>query len=166
VSSPGLVAWSAAANVPWLTLTPGGGGVPQSVLVAPDNRGLGLGTYRGHVSFAAAHTSNSPVSVVVRLDIVAQAPVAGRWLALETDPVLSLDLGDSSGAVAGTGLLLLGSRPFTVAGTRTADTVALRLQPDSGAAFLLTAFFASDNVMRGLLVGPGFPGDSVVIFRQ
>ena len=166
VSSEGVIAWSAFADVPWLSLEPGGGGVPQSVLVTPDNRGLVLGTYRGHVTFTAAHTSNSPASVVVRLDIVAQAPLAGRWVALESAPVLSLDLRDSSTVVAGTGLLVVGSIPFTVAGVRTADTVAMTLMPDSGTGYRLTSYFAGDNVMRGLLVGPGYPGDSVVIFRQ
>lgn len=166
VSGSGLVEWTAAADVPWLALMPAGGGVPQSVLVAPDNQGLLLGTHRGVVSFAAPLASNSPVRAVVRLDIVAQAPLAGRWLAAWSAVVLSLDLQDSAGAVAGSGLLAVSGTPFTVIGTRTGGDVALTLQPPTGAPITLHAFFFNDHTLRGALTGPGFPGDSVVLFRQ
>ncbi len=166
VSGTGLFEWTAAADVPWLALTPAGGGVPQSVLVAPDNQGLLLGTHRGVVAFAAPLASNSPVRAVVRLDIVAQAPLAGRWLAAWDAVVLTLGLRDSAGGVAGSGLLTAGATPFTVIGTRTGDNVALTLQPPGGAPLALNAFFFNDHVMRGSLTGPGFPGDSVLVFRQ
>jgi hypothetical protein len=166
VSSSGLVEWTAEADVPWLALSPAGGGVPQGVVVAPDNQGLLFGTYRGVVSFAAPSASNSPVRAVVRLDIVAQAPLAGRWLAAWNAAVLSLDLRDSAGAVAGSGLLTVSGTAFTVIGVRTGDNVALTLQPPGGAPLALNAFFFTDHVMRGSLTGPGFPGDSVLVFRQ
>ena len=51
-------------------------------------------------------------------------------------------------------------------GTRTGDNVALTLQPPGGAPLALNAFFFTDHVMRGSLTGPGFPGDSVLVFRQ
>jgi len=166
LSSSGLVDWAAAADVPWLAFTPVVGGVPQSVLVSPDNRGLVLGSYFGSVSFAAPKASNAPVRTVVRLDIVARAPLAGRWLAVWDLIVFTLDLRDSPTGVAGTGLLVVGSTPFTVTGTRTGGDVALTFQPPSGAPLVFNSFFATDHVMRGLLTGPGFPGDSVVMFRQ
>lgn len=166
VSSSGLLEWTVSADVPWLALTPAGGGVPQSVLVAPDNEGLPLGAYHGTVSFSAPRASNSPVRATVRLDIVAQAPLAGRWLAAWGAGFLSLDLRDSAGAVVGSGLLTVGNTIVTVLGMRTGDGIALALQPPSGAPLALNAFFVNDHVMRGSLTGPGFPGDSVYVFRQ
>ncbi len=166
LSSAGQVEWTAEADVPWLTLSPTGGGVPQGVLVAPDNRGLPLGTYRGVVSFAAPSASNNPVRAAVRLDIVAQAPLAGRWLGAWDLAVLSLDLRDSAGAVAGFGLLIASGTAFTVSGVRSGDNVALTLQLPAGAPLALDAYFFNDNVLRGSLTGPGFPGDSIVLFRQ
>lgn len=166
VSGTGQVEWTAEADVPWLALLPANGGVPQSVVLVPDNQGLLLGTHSGVVSFAAPSASNSPVRAVVRLDIVAQAPLAGRWLAGWSAVVLSLDLRDSAAAVSGSGLLTVSGTPFTVTGTRTGDNVALTLQPPGGAPLALNAFFFNDHVMRGSLTGPGFPGDSVLVFRQ
>ncbi|MEK6769853.1 MAG: hypothetical protein AABY85_12820, partial [Gemmatimonadota bacterium] len=75
-------------------------------------------------------------------------------------------LRDSAGAVAGWGLLIASGTAFTVIGTRTGDNVALTLQPPGGAPLALNAFFFTDHVMRGSLTGPGFPGDSVLVFRQ
>ena len=166
VSSSGLLEWTATADVPWLALTPASGGVPQSVLVAPDNEGLLLGTHQGTVAFSAPHASNSPVRAMVRLDIVAQVPLVGRWLAAWGTGFLSLALRDSAGAVVGSGLLTVGNTVVTVLGMRTRDGVALVLQPPNGAPLALNAFFVNDHVMRGSLTGPGFPGDSIYVFRQ
>jgi len=166
VSSSGLFEWTATADVPWLALTPATGGVPQSVLVTPDNEGLPLGAHRGTVSFSAPRASNSPVRAVIRLEVVAQAPLAGRWLAAWGAGFLSLELRDSAGEVTGSGLLTVGNTVLTVLGVRTGDNVALALQPPSGAPLALNAFFVNDHVMRGSLTGPGLPGDSVYVFRQ
>jgi len=166
VSGTGPLSWTAEADVPWLSLSPTSGGILQSVLVVANQQGLPLGTYDGIVSFVAAGTSNSPVRAVVRVDVVAQAPLAGRWLAAWGVVVLSIELRDSADAVTGSGLLTVGSTPFTVTGARTGDNIALTLQPPSGAPIALRAFFANDHVMRGSLTGPGFPGDSVLLFRQ
>jgi hypothetical protein len=166
VSGTGLVEWTAEADVPWLAISPASGGVAQGVMVAPNNQGLSLGTYRGVVSFASPSASNSPVRAAIRLDIVAQVPLAGRWVAATVMAVLSLDLRDSAGAVTGSGLLIVSGIPVTVVGTLTGGNLVLALQPPSGAPFALNAFFVNENVMRGSLTGPGLPGDSVYVFRQ
>jgi len=166
VSGTGPLSWTAEADVPWLSLSPTSGGILQGVLVVANQQGLPLGTHDGIVSFVAPGASNSPVRAVVRLDVVAQTPLAGRWLGAWSGVVLSLDLREAAGAVSGSGLVAVGATPFTVLGTRWGDNIALTLQPASGAPIALNAFFASDHVMRGSLTGPGFPGDSVLLFRQ
>lgn len=166
VSGTGPVGWTAEADVPWLGISPTGGGVPQGVLVAPDNRGLSLGTYRGVVSFAAPSAANTPLRAVVQLEIVAQVSLAGRWVAAADAAVVSLDLRDSAGAVTGSGLLIDSRTAVAVVGTEAGGNVALALQPSSGAPVVLNAFFVNDNVLRGSLTGPGFSGDSVFVYRQ
>ncbi len=166
ISGTGPFQWTAEADAPWLVFSPTGGGMPQSVLVAPANQGLALGTYTGVISFNAPSATDRLVQAVVQLAIVARAPLAGRWLGAWDTTILTLDLRDSADTVAGSGLLVASGMAFTVSGVRMADSVALTLQPPAGAPLVLEAFFSDDNVLRGSLAGPGFPGDSILMFRQ
>jgi len=55
---------------------------------------------------------------------------------------------------------------FTATGTRTGDAIALTLHPESEGPLTLTGSFYTDHVIKARLTGPGFPGDSVNLFRQ
>jgi hypothetical protein len=140
--------------------------MPQSVVVAPNIAGLRLGAHDGVITFTAPNISPSRARVVVRLELTEQAPPWGRWLGSWSTAILSIALRDSGGTVAGSGLLLASGAPFAVVGVRTGNSIALTLQPPNGAPIALNAFFFTDHVMRGSVTGPGFPGDSIILFRQ
>ncbi|OGT94019.1 MAG: hypothetical protein A2083_10045 [Gemmatimonadetes bacterium GWC2_71_9] len=166
VSGTGLIEWTATSDAPWLALSSSSGNVPHVVTVSPDNAGLTRGTYRGSIEFASAGARNTPVQIAVRLDIADKSPLAGRWLGAWDVVILSFDVRDSSGVYVGAGIFTVPATPFTALGTRTDDYVTLNLQPPTGAPITLHAFFFNDHTLRGALTGPGFPGDSVVLFRQ
>lgn len=166
VSGTRPLSWTAEADVPWLSVSPTSGGILHSVLVVANQQGLPLGTHDGIVSFVVPGASNSPVRAVVRLEVLPQSPLAGRWIAAWNAAVLNIELRGSADAVRGSGFMTVGSTPFTVTGARTGDNIALTLQPPNGAPIALNAFFFTDHMLRGSLTGPGFPGDSIILFRQ
>jgi len=166
VSATGQVPWTAGTDVPWLSLTPSSGGILQSVLVVADPRGLELGTHDATVTVSAPRASNSTVRAVVRLEMVAEAPLTGRWLGASGVVVLLVDLRETSGVVTGTGRLAESGASVTVTGTRSGDTIALSLQRSGEGPLTLGGFFYTDHIIRSRLTGPGFPGDSVNLFRQ
>lgn len=65
----GTLDWSAAADVPWLKLTPAHGTAPSSVTVAAEIGGLLLGTHMGRITVTATGATNSPFVVPVTLTI-------------------------------------------------------------------------------------------------
>jgi len=65
----GMVAWSAAADVPWLKLSPERGTAPSSLTVAVEISGLPVATHSGRITITATGASNSPLVVPVTLVI-------------------------------------------------------------------------------------------------
>jgi len=70
----GTMSFSAATDVPWLTVTPGTGTAPQTLQVSASTVGqeslpLTAGTYTGHVTITAAGAQGSPKVITVTLTI-------------------------------------------------------------------------------------------------
>jgi PKD repeat protein/subtilisin family serine protease len=65
----GTLAWSAAADVPWLKLSPERGTAPSSLTVAVEISGLPVATHSGRITITATGASNSPLVVPVTLVI-------------------------------------------------------------------------------------------------
>jgi Viral BACON domain len=69
----GSLAFSAASDSPWLSVTPGSGNAPQSVQVSVAVGTLAVNSYTGHVTITAAGAANSPTTITVTF-VVAQTP--------------------------------------------------------------------------------------------
>lgn len=67
------VSWTGGS---WLKINPAGGTTPGSVRVSADPTGLAVNTYSGSITITAAGASNSPVSVPVVFQVVAQTTIA------------------------------------------------------------------------------------------
>lgn len=61
--------WNAAADVSWLSLSPGSGSGNGTVMVSAHGAGLAVGTYNGTITIFAANASNSPQTVSVTLKV-------------------------------------------------------------------------------------------------
>jgi hypothetical protein len=67
----GVLNFTAAANQPWLTVTPASGTAPAALTISANTAGLAAGTYNGSVTISAATATNSPLSVPVTLTVTA-----------------------------------------------------------------------------------------------
>jgi hypothetical protein len=61
--------WNAAADVSWLSLSPGSGSGGSKVTVSAHGTGLSVGTYNGTITISAANASNSPLTVSITLKV-------------------------------------------------------------------------------------------------
>jgi|GEM_PF-6007373 len=134
----GSLNWTAAADVPWLSVLPAAGTGARTVLVAVDPTGLGAGLYQGRILFSATGASNSPQAVEVRLEISGDAsdwppfgsfdtPVDGSWVAgsvavtgwaLDDKEVIRVEIkrdpwpGEAGPALGPDGLVYVGTAVF------------------------------------------------------
>ncbi len=67
----GPLNWSASADSPWLSVTPGSGTTPATASIGVSSSGMALGNYSGTVTVSSPGIPNSPQSVPVNLSIVA-----------------------------------------------------------------------------------------------
>ena len=67
------LSWSAAKNVPWLSLAATSGQTPTDLVVTIDPSQLPVGTHFGKVSFSSAQAGNSPFDVAISLQITGNA---------------------------------------------------------------------------------------------
>ncbi len=65
----GTLSWTAADDVPWLSVSPASGTGAGSVTVTPDTSGLTAGTYNGTVTVTAAGVDGSPKAIPVTLTV-------------------------------------------------------------------------------------------------
>jgi hypothetical protein len=65
----GSFAWTAAANSPWLGVSPLSGNTPGSASVSVNAAGLAAGTYSGQVTVAASGVQNSPQTLPVTFSV-------------------------------------------------------------------------------------------------
>src|SRR5207245_6040034 len=70
----GLLAWSAAGDAPWLTVTPASGVGATTLTVAASVAGLAPGTYTTTVTVTASGVQGSPQAVAVTLTVAAPPP--------------------------------------------------------------------------------------------
>ena len=106
-SSSGVLSWSAATNLPWLTLSPAAGTTPGSITAVLNDKvnALNDGTYSGTITVAAPNAAGSPATVPVTLTVVRQkllASPAGIDMSHQTDGELatsSLSIGSGSGSL-------------------------------------------------------------------
>ncbi len=72
----GALSFTAAADVPWLSVTPQSGSAPRAVTVTPSPAGLSPGIYTGAVTVTATGVDGSPVTVPVTLTVPAPPELA------------------------------------------------------------------------------------------
>jgi hypothetical protein len=71
-SGAGSFTWTAASDSSWLTLSPSTGSVPQNLTISANPAGLANGTHIGHITVTASGIANSPQTIMVSLQILAQ----------------------------------------------------------------------------------------------
>jgi hypothetical protein len=93
----GTLAFTASANVSWLTVSPASDNAPRTVSVTPSTAGLVPGTYTGTVTISAPGVSGSPKTVAVTFDVTAPPlcvtppGLVGAWGFDETSGTAVLD---------------------------------------------------------------------------
>jgi subtilase family serine protease len=96
----GIIDWSAAANAPWLSVTPTSGSRPGFLTITANPAGLTPGPlYSGNVTVTAA-AGNSPLSIPVALQVLDNASLP-RCEALLSEPTFGS--GNPSGATVQNG---------------------------------------------------------------
>ncbi len=68
----GSFSWTSSTDVPWLLASPASGSTPGVGNVSVNAPGLSTGTYTGHVIVTANGIANSPQSIPVTLQVMAQ----------------------------------------------------------------------------------------------
>jgi hypothetical protein len=71
-ASQGSFSWATATDAPWLISSPASGSTPGVTNVSVNPAGLSVGTYTGHVVVSASGITNSPQSIPVTLQVMAQ----------------------------------------------------------------------------------------------
>jgi len=65
----GTLKWTATANVPWLSMTPISGTMPQTMSVSVNAAGLAVGSYKGTITVSASGATNTPQTISVQLTV-------------------------------------------------------------------------------------------------
>jgi outer membrane protein assembly factor BamB len=81
----GTLAYTAAPDVPWLSVTPATGNAPATITVTPSIASLAANTYTGHVTVTSSGATGSPATITVTLTVAAAGANPG-WLQIEHDP--------------------------------------------------------------------------------
>jgi hypothetical protein len=68
----GSFGWTVSSDSSWLTAAPTSGSTPQSMTVTANPTGLATGSYSGHIKVTASGVANSPQTVGVTLEALAQ----------------------------------------------------------------------------------------------
>ena len=68
----GSFGWTVSSDSSWLTAAPTSGSTPQSMTVTANPTGLATGSYSGHIKVTASGVANSPQTVGVTLEVLAQ----------------------------------------------------------------------------------------------
>jgi outer membrane protein assembly factor BamB len=84
-SGSGALAFTAAPDVTWLTVSPTSGSTPQTVTVTASAAGLAVGSYQGHVTITASGAQGSPASIPVTFTISSPGSTSD-WLTIEGAP--------------------------------------------------------------------------------
>lgn len=81
-SGTGTLAFSAASDAPWLTVTPTSGAAPQTLQVSAAAGTLAPGMYAGHVTVTASGAAGSPATVTVSFLVApppSNSPLWAQW---------------------------------------------------------------------------------------
>jgi PKD repeat protein len=108
-SGGGTLAFTASADVPWLTVSPTSDTAPRTVSVTPSTAGLAPGTYTGVVTVSASGVSGSPKTVGVTFTVtapplcVSPPGLVGAWAFDEASGTTTIDRSPSgnTGTVSG-----------------------------------------------------------------
>ncbi len=124
----GAVAFTAAADQAWITLSAASGTTSGAIQVGVNISGLAAGSYSGHVIVSAAGVANAPMSIPVTLVVA-----AAQTHALTAAPS-ALSFSAQAGAAAPAGQsLTIGENPAgAVAFTASADQAWISLSATSG----------------------------------
>ena len=128
---PGL-AFSASANMPWLSISPSSGSMPAQLQVTVDPSSLVRGTYQGTVTISVPNGTppSTSVAVTVTVGTTLGAPT------IAADPA-SLNFSFTQGAAAGTAQLTISTPtggPFAFSATASTTTGGnwLKVAPGTG----------------------------------
>ncbi|MBZ5522585.1 MAG: DUF1080 domain-containing protein, partial [Acidobacteriia bacterium] len=143
-SSGGVLAWTASASAPWLSLSATSGETPASINVSAVIAGLSSGTYNGTVQFVSKGSQNTTVSVPVTLVISAQPVI------LAAAPASLSFLGATTLNPAGQNLNITNAGTGSMSWSATGDSTWLSVSPASGTA---PSGVAVNATSLGLAVG-------------
>lgn len=61
--------WTATPNVPWLSVNPSSGTLPQTISISVNASGLAVGNYTGTITITASGAADSPQTISVSLNV-------------------------------------------------------------------------------------------------
>ncbi len=110
-------AWTAVANVPWLTISPAQGTGDRTITLTASSVGVPAGTHAGLVTITAPSLAGSPQSVDVTFTVapgprLAAAPSSFRWSATRNGALPSSSVLSISNAGTGTLTWSVSGAPF------------------------------------------------------
>ena len=163
----GTLEFTASANAPWLSVSPGAGVAPRTVSVTPSTAGLAPGVHTGTVTVTAAGAAGSPKTVDVTFTVTeapacpAPAGLVGAWGFDETTGTTAADASPAAndGTISGAARTTAGRFGGALAFDGSNDWVTV---DDDASLRLGTGMTAS------AWVNPTAPGNTwrTVLFKQ
>lgn len=162
IATAGSITWSASSSVAWLTVAPPSGTTPDTLTLTADPAGMAGGAQTALVSITS---SAGDILIPVRMQIPS---LTGTWTGSLLNGNFSVQLTESSGIISGTGTMTTPGNvdPITLGGIHL-DHPIIQL------TFTITGFepftfygsFTKQNELIGVLVGSGFAGQILGLFR-
>jgi len=147
----GAVAFTAAADQAWLTLSANSGMTAGTIQVGANTNGLAAGNYTAHVIVSAAGVTNSPMSVTVTLAVTA-APSTYVMYATPTSVAISAAAGSTPACQSVTVDDTTPTGPLPVAVS--SDAAWLTVTPTSGSTKITVSVCAkTTGLTTGTLTG-------------
>ena len=158
--------WTAAADHPWLSVSPSSGRAPDTVVVTPNVAGLAGVTYTGSITFQA--TGGSPHLLKVRL---AMPGLNGQWVGNLSGIAVAMTMSEDTtgrGLISGNGTLIGTSTNLAVGlgGTHRHPNVVITMGAPGFSPATYTAAFTGPRELTGTVAGSGFTGQALVMTRQ
>ena len=134
----GALAFTAASDSSWLSVSPSSSSTPDSLLISPLLGTLPVGTYNGNVTVTAAGAQGSPAAIAVTFVV---SPILG-----DSNVEKIVDPGSSGQAQA---------IQATASATGSLNSLTVFLDSTSAASQIYVGIYADNNGHPGTLLGQG-----------